>query len=46
MVNGEPHMFGTTTIIHRNADLKITPNFSEKEFFTKCPDFRGDSHLF
>jgi len=38
-------MFGTTTIIHRNSNEQLTPNFRELEFFTKCPDFKGQNHI-
>src|ERR1035437_4275854 len=33
------------TLITRNSSLQLTPFFSEQEFFCKCPDFKGDSHL-
>ena len=33
------------TSIRRNSDDPISPDFKEKEFFTKSPDFNKDHHV-
>ena len=34
------------TVLLRNSDRRINPDFMEYEFFCKCPDFTGFCHPF
>lgn len=33
------------TSVRRNSDYQISPDFKEKEFFSKSPDFKKDNHV-